>query len=78
MRQFLADRHPAIGVNLVGEFAEFKPHVAVGLVEIMFLEFLADHLSLHVEAVIGVKASDSILSLSSQKAVSRFSAGSWI
>jgi hypothetical protein len=48
--EFQADGGPAVGVGGIGQLAEQVPHVAVGLVDVVLLEFFADHLALHLQA----------------------------
>ena len=45
-----ADGRPAVGMHLVGQGAQQVAVVAIGLVQVALLEFLDDHLPLHLQA----------------------------
>ena len=75
MTQFFADRHPAVWVRGIGQLPHLMPHIAIGLIDIMLLELFHKPPCAALPSFFLLKASDSVRSLSSQKAVSVFSAG---
>src|SRR6059058_565058 len=48
MLQVFTNRHPAVGMNLVGQFTHFMPCITIRFINIMLLKFFAHYLALHI------------------------------
>ena len=46
------DGRPAVGVDLVAEWSQQQPHIAIGLVHIPLVKLLGDNLLLHLEGLL--------------------------